>query len=151
MYFSEIPKRCICVLLNLNILYMKICKYGKRGTMYKTWATGFGFLIIFIKQIFCPQKFKLLLEFVIRTQLFGLVYGVLTTFQQYFSYIVTVSSIGGGNREICWSLDWYFPQIPRTTAIYLFISLSDFNICRLKFVNIQHKIFHLHKGRHVFL
>jgi hypothetical protein len=36
--------------------------------MYKTWATGFGFLIIFIKQIFCPQKFKLLLEFVISMQ-----------------------------------------------------------------------------------
>ena len=68
MYFSEIPKRCICVLLNLNILYMKICKYGKRGTMYKIWATGFGFLIIFIKQIFCPQNLKLLLEFVIRMQ-----------------------------------------------------------------------------------
>jgi hypothetical protein len=28
----------------------------------------------------------------------GLVYGVQSYFQQYFSYIVTVRSIGGGNR-----------------------------------------------------
>jgi hypothetical protein len=29
----------------------------------------------------------------------GLVYGVSHHFQQYFSYIVTVSFIGGGNRS----------------------------------------------------
>ena len=30
---------------------------------------------------------------------FGLVYGVKRHFQQYFSYIVAVSFIGGGNRS----------------------------------------------------
>jgi hypothetical protein len=54
-------------------------------TICRDWGSG---TVTFIEQ----RRSTLLLWFV-------LVYGVLRHFQQYFSYIVVVSFIGGGNRS----------------------------------------------------
>ena len=44
----------------------------------------------------------------------GLVYGVSHHFQQYFSYIVTVSFIGGGNRSHWKTIYTNRTSLPRT-------------------------------------
>ena len=48
--------------------------------------------------VYC-QEAKHILNTKLSKDMFGLVYGALHHFQQFFSYIVAVSFIGGGHRR----------------------------------------------------
>jgi hypothetical protein len=74
-----------------------------------TKINNFNFLTVFFPQpIHCHSIFALFFFFALEKdnsrrnytppRLYGLVYGVFCHYQQYFSYIVVVSFIGGGNR-----------------------------------------------------
>ena len=68
-FFRDSKEVDIYVAEPQHIIYENMSNWGKGlQSMYKTGATGFGFVIIFIKQIFFLQNLKLLLEFVISMQ-----------------------------------------------------------------------------------